>query len=93
MNTKQKSGFWGRLIRRTLLLIVTFALMAASAAGLMINGILNGPSPTARDQLVIKLLEDTSTDWIPEIFLEEHVISQILSDADANLSDNVQKEG
>lgn len=93
MSTKQKSGFWGRLILRILLLIVTFALMAVIAVGLMINGILNGPSPTARNQLVVKLLEDTSTDWIPEIFLEEQEISQILSEAEEDLSGNGRKEG
>ena len=93
MSAKQKSGFLGRLIFRVLLLIVTFALMAVTAVGLMINGILNGPSPTARNQLVAKLVLDTSTDWIPEIFLDAEVIDQILSDADADLSGNVQKEG
>lgn len=93
MSTKQSSGLIGRLIRRSLLLIVTLALMAVTAACLMINGILNGPSPTARNQLVLKLVQDTSTEWIPEIFLEADVIDQILSDADENLSGNVQKEG
>ena len=93
MSTKQSSGLIGRLIRRSLLLIVTLALMAVTAAVLMINGILNGPSPTARNQLVLKLVQDTSTEWIPEIFLEADVIDQILSDADENLSGNVQKEG
>ena len=93
MSTKQSSGLIGRLIRRSLLLIVTLALMAVTAAGLKINGILNGPSPTARNQLVLKLVQDTSTDWIPEMFLEADVIDQILSDADENLSGNVQKEG
>ena len=93
MSTKQSSGLIGRLIRRSLLLIVTLALMAVTAAGLMINGILNGPSPIARNQLVLKLVQDTSTDWIPEMFLEADVIDQILSDTDENLSGNVQKEG
>ena len=93
MSAKQKSGFLGRLIFRVLLLIVTFALMAVTAVGLMINGILNGPSPTARNQLVAKLVQDTSTDWIPEIFLDAEVIDQILSDAEDDLSGNVQKEG
>ena len=93
MSTKQSSGLIGRLIRRSLLLIGTLALMAVTAAGLMINGILTGPSPTARNQLVLKLVQDTSTEWIPEIFLEADVIDQILSDTDENLSGNVQKEG
>lgn len=93
MSTKPSSCLIGRLIRRSLLLIVTLALMAVTAAGLMINGILNGPSPTARNQLVLKLVQDTSTEWIPEIFLEADVIDQILSDTDENLSGNVQKEG
>ena len=93
MSAKQKSGFLGRLIFRVLLLIVTFALMAVTAVGLMINGILNGPSPTARNQVVAKLVQDTSTDWIPEVFLDAEVIDQILSDAEDDLSGNVQKEG
>ena len=46
MSTKQSSGLIGRLIRRSLLLIVTLALMAVTAAGLMINGILNSEGIT-----------------------------------------------
>ena len=78
--SKQNTGFWGRLIRRTLLLTVTAALAVGIGGWLTLDLIFNGPSPTARNQLVVRCYEDESTQWIPGVFLDEAAIEQILAE-------------
>lgn len=70
----------GRLIRRALLLVFTLVLMAAIGAGLVLNKIFTGPSPAARDALVVKMSQSRSTSWIPTIFLDSDMIAQILEE-------------
>lgn len=78
--SKQNTGFWGRLLRRTLLLIATAAIAAAIGGWLTLDLIFNGPSPTARNQLVSHCFQSDSTQWIPGVFLDEDTIGQILAD-------------
>ena len=93
MNPNQKSGRMGRLIRRALLLIFTLVLMAAIGAGLVLNKIFTGPSPAARDALVLKMSQSKSTQWIPTVFLDSEEIAQILAESDSGLSGIDRKEG
>jgi hypothetical protein len=93
MNPNQKSGRMGRLIRRALLLIFTLVLMAAIGAGLVLNKIFTGPSPAARNALVLKMSQSESTRWIPTVFLDSEEIAQILADNDSGLSGTDRKEG
>jgi len=78
--SKQNTGFWGRLIRRTLLLIVTAAIAVAIGGWLTLDLIFNGPSPTARNQLVVHCCQSDSIQWIPGVFLDEDTIGQILAE-------------
>lgn len=78
-----KSPFsWPRFLRRFFLLLFTLVLMAVGAAALFLNTVFNGPSPAARDMLTVSLLESSSTEWIPRLFLEEEVIAEITAAAD-----------
>lgn len=76
---KKRSGAFGRFLRRTLLLLVTLALLTVGGAALLLNTLFNGPSETARDMLTLRLSEKASTEWIPGIFLGEETVAQILS--------------
>ena len=80
MSLNQTRGNVGRLIRRALLLVFTLVLMAAIGAGLVLNKIFTGPSPAARDALVVKMSQSRSTSWIPTIFLDSDMIAQILEE-------------
>ena len=93
MSLNQTRGNVGRLIRRALLLIFTLVLMAAIGAGLVLNKIFTGPSPAARDALVLKMTQSESTRWIPTLFLDSEEIAQILADNDSGLSGTDRKEG
>lgn len=93
MSPNQKSGRVGRLIRRTVLLVVTLTVLAAIGAGMVLNKIFNGPSPAARDALVLKMSQSKSTQWIPTVFLDSEEIAQILAESDSGLSGIDRKEG
>ena len=93
MSLNQTRGNVGRLIRRALLLIFTLVLMAAIGAGLVLNKIFTGPSPAARDALVVKMTRSESTRWIPTVFLDSDEIAQILEENDFALSETDRKEG
>lgn len=93
MSLNQTRGNVGRLIRRALLLIFTLMLMAAIGAGLVLNKIFTGPSPAARDALVLKMTQSESTRWIPTVFLDSDEIAQILEENDFTLPETDRKEG
>ena len=93
MSLNQTRGNVGRLIRRALLLIFTLVLMAAIGAGLVLNKIFTGPSPAARDALVLKMTQSESTRWIPTVFLASDEIAQILEENDFAFSETDRKEG
>ncbi len=78
---KHSGGFWGRFLRRLLLCLVTLAVLAAGASALAMNLVFNGPSPAARNRLTLSLMQSGAASWIPGLFLEEDVVSQICSGA------------
>lgn len=70
-------GFFGRLLRRTLLLVIAgVALYGWSIYG-QLDMILRGPSPAARDKLAIALMDDEKTAWIPGVFLDEETVAEM----------------
>lgn len=93
MTPNQKNGRVGRLIRRSVLLLVTVVLLAVIGIGMVLNKIFTGPSPAARDALVMKLKQSASTEWIPELFLDSDTIAQILADNDSVHNGSSWKEG
>lgn len=82
-------GALGRLLRRTLLSIITVAIALSIGLYLVLNLIFNGPSTTARDMLTLSLTEVSSTSWIPGIFLEDALIEQIRSGAASEISADI----
>lgn len=71
----------GCLIRRALLMTATIAIALCIGLYLVLDLIFNGPSPTARDMLVLDLCQSEATQWIPGVFLEDEVIEQICAGA------------
>ena len=65
------------LLRRTLLVVLTVALLALGAVCLVCNLVFNGPSPAARDVLTMSLLEASATKWVPALFIGEEAVEQI----------------
>lgn len=64
--------------------------MAVSALVMVLNLVFNGPSPTARNQLTMTLIEASATKWVPALFIGEATVAEIrTSSVDAELEDDV----
>ncbi len=65
------------VVVRTLISILTLAVLLVVGAWLIMNLLFNGPSPAARDVLTMSLKEASATKWIPALFLGEEAVAQI----------------
>ena len=74
---KKKSGLLGRIVRRFFLLLFTVILLAFAALVLVMNLVFNGPSPAARTQLTMSLIEASATKWVPALFIGEDAVAEI----------------
>lgn len=84
------SGLIGRIVRRFFLVLFTVIIMAVSALVMVLNLVFNGPSPTARNQLTMTLIEASATKWVPALFIGEDAVADIrTSIVDAELKDDV----
>ena len=88
---KQKTGngLLGRIIRRFFLVLFTVVIMAVSALVMVLNLVFNGPSPTARNQLTMTLIEASATKWVPALFIGENGVAEIRAGVDVKLEDDV----
>ncbi len=85
------------VVVRTLISIVTVAVVLLIGACLILNLMFNGPSPAARDVLTMSLKEASATKWIPALFLGKETVSQIenggkdlFADDDSSVGGNEQ---
>lgn len=90
---RQRTGSFGRFLRRTLLLLLTLLLLAMAGTGLLLDTLLNGPSPAVRDLITATLWEYSATAQIPELFLEPDVLEQIRNQAGTAPADTVSDPG
>lgn len=86
---KKGSGLMGRILRRFLLVLFTVIIMAVSVLVMVLNLVFNGPSPTARNQLTMTLIEASATKWVPALFIGEDGVAEIRADVDVQLEDDV----
>ena len=77
MSRRSRGGSIARFFRRTVLLIVTIAVLLLLGAYTLLGTVLTGPSQIARDKLTVALMADPTTDWIPGLYLEDSLIRQI----------------
>ena len=86
---KKGSGLMGRIVRRFFLVLITVVIMAVSALVMVLNVVFNGPSPTARNQLTMTLIEASATKWVPALFIGEDGVAEIRAGVDVQLEDDV----
>ena len=86
---KKGSGWFGRLIRRFFLVVFTVVILAAAALVLILNMILNGPSPAAQEVLTMSLIEASATKWVPALFIGEERVAEIRTSVKQELPQEV----
>ncbi len=78
-----------RVFLRTLLVIVTVALLIVGGLCLVCNMIFNGPSTAARDVLTMSMLESSGMKWCPALFIGEDMVAQIQKEISVPLPEDV----
>ena len=87
---KTRGGLLGTIVCRFLLVLVTVILLLFGDLLLVLNLVFNGPSPTARNQLTMTLIEASATKWVPALFIGEDAVADIrTSIVDAELKGDV----
>ena len=86
---KKGSGLLGRIIRRFFLLLFTVVILLVVALVLVLNMVLNGPSPAAQEVLTMSLIEASATKWVPALFIGEDRVAEIQANVNAELPDDV----
>lgn len=79
----------GRIIRRFFLVLLSMILLSTSVLIMVLNLVFNGPSPTARNQLTMTLIEASATKWVPALFIGEDTVAEIRSGVSVELEDDV----
>ncbi len=87
--TQKHKKYINTIFRRAILTLLALIIMAASVLVLSINMVFNGPSPTARNQLTMTLIEASATKWIPALFIGEDGVAAIQADIHVELEDDV----
>lgn len=84
---KKGNGLLGRLLRRFFLVLAVAVLLLFGDFFLVLNLVFNGPSPTARNQLTMALIEASATKWVPALFIGEDTVAEIRAGVHAELED------
>lgn len=65
------------LIGRILLVLFTFIFVLLFALVALCRTLVNGPSETVRDKLVLSAMQASATKWLPGLFLDDEVVREI----------------
>lgn len=65
------------IVGRVLLVILTTILVVLFAAFALCSTLVNGPSETVRDKLVLSAMQASATKWLPGLFLDDEVVDEI----------------
>ncbi len=77
------------VLRRTLLVVFTGAVLLLLGLVMVCNLIFNGPSPAARDVLTMSMLESSGMKWCPALFIGEEMVEKIQSEVFVPLPEEV----
>ncbi|MBO4422316.1 MAG: phosphodiester glycosidase family protein [Clostridia bacterium] len=86
------SYFFGMLLRilyRTVLVIVTVALLAAFGVYYTLTTVAKGPSETVRNALVLSAMQASATKWAPGLFLDQETIDEIVRSSQEKVVEEV----
>ena len=86
---KGKHSLVKTILRRFFLVLFIAIVLVFTALILVLNMVLNGPSPTARNQLTMTLIEASATKWIPALFIGEDTVAEIRTGENVELAENV----
>ncbi len=89
---KGKGSKW-KIVRRTLLCFGSTVLFLLIAVILTCNLLVNGPSESMRNMLVLSARQASATKWIPALFIGREMTEQIERDSKKIISHVIPMEG
>ncbi|HOJ48471.1 MAG TPA: phosphodiester glycosidase family protein [Bacillota bacterium] len=78
LHKKRRKRLALMVARRTLLFILTLLILCVFAVYRLGYVLTNGPSETAKYQLVLSLMQASATKWVPELFLSKEEVDSIV---------------
>ncbi len=81
------------ILRRSLLVLFTVAILLVVGLCMVCNLIFNGPSESARDILTMSLLESSAMKWFPGVFIGQDKVNEIQNNISVTLPNDVSDSG
>jgi len=69
------------IVRRTLIVLLTVVLLVVVGVLALCYTIVNGPSPTIRNQLVLTATQTSAMKWAPGVFMPQEEVDRIVADS------------
>ena len=78
----QKTGLRKAVvIRRVLLVIVTALALLIIGLYALLYTLVNGPSQSMRDKLVLSCTQASATKWVPSLFMDQSIVDEIVANS------------
>ncbi len=77
--TSKRKGKMSTIVGRVLLVIFTVIFVLIFAVVALCGTLVNGPSETVRDLLVLSAMQASATKWLPGLFLDDAVVDEIMA--------------
>ena len=93
-NIKTKSSI-RKIIKRTVISVLSFIMFIDITLVTLLSIIANGPSTTIRDMLVLSAMQASATKWVPGLFLSDELVKQIVENSyvDSELTIDTENYG
>ncbi len=83
-----KRRVW-RILGRIGICFLSAVVFLTASVYAFLYSVLNGPSPTVRDKLVLSALEGSATKWLPGLFLPQATVDAIAAESRSIATDSV----
>ncbi len=83
---------WKTYLKRTGICVLSALLFTVGAVYVFLFSVVNGPSPSFRDRLVLSALEGSATKWLPNLFLSQETIDAISAESRSIATDTLSMD-
>ena len=78
------------VVKRIVLVFFTVLLVAVFGLVAVLNTLVNGPSETMRDRLVLSATQASATKWLPGLFLGQELVDEIVAKSSQVQEETIQ---
>lgn len=82
----------GQIVARSAICLLTAVVFVALSVYVFLFSVLNGPSPSVRDRLVLSALEGSATKKLPNLFLSQETIDKISEESRSIATDSLSMD-